>query len=184
MDSLDQPRLQALARGVIAVDAVVLRPALSVAAKFDWFHSDFGVLLDIVQVVELRRLVGLELLQFHHVDAVATLAETDVSLDALFAILVVAAGQVVSEPVNFEVRDGGSANLVGRVRLLAVVALSLLDQVEVERGVSLRLRLGFVFLFFGGNGVHALLVCLTIASAVFDLKLAGCSYMKGLHNKL
>jgi hypothetical protein len=70
------------------------------------------------------------------------------------------------------------------VGLLSIVALSLLHQVEIEGVVALGLGLRFVFLFFGGNGVHALLVGLTIAAAVFDLKLVGCSYMKGLHYRL
>jgi hypothetical protein len=63
VNSLDQPRLQALARGVISVHAVVQLPALWVAAYFYRLHSYLRILLFyVVQVIELRRLVGLQLL--------------------------------------------------------------------------------------------------------------------------
>lgn len=64
---------------------------------------DAVILLHVVQVVELRWLVRFELLQLHHVDAVASLGETDVALDTLLAILVIAAGEIVCEPINLKV---------------------------------------------------------------------------------
>lgn len=142
MNSFNQPRLQRVAVGVFSVHCVssyFIIESLDFLGKEPWVVVRIGSIsrdkthavgnlpdvLELTQIVQLRRLVLFQLLKLRNVDAVTYLCVVHGAFDALVAFVSVTRTQVAVGVGLLEVGDGCATDLVGRVRCFSSIWLCL-----------------------------------------------------------
>lgn len=130
-------------------------------------------------------MIGLKLLKFQHIDAKTSFIDTHVTLYTFLTILIIS-GREIIKSIWFKVWNSGSPYLVRWMRGLSDVTLRLWIWAWIVGIFSILfvffyIRSQLIIFLDYSDGFHALLVFLTIYSALFNLKIVWCSYMKRLH---